>query len=100
MKELLRDIWEAKKIEWRKDIAIMKTRGFWCVQVMWFVAGGIFFRLLPPKQPEAELVNYLLNQLLIIVIMLPVYFTIVLSWSGTLNRLIAKYKARINSKSR
>lgn len=78
--------------EWRRNAAIMKTRGFWSVQVMWFVAGGIFLRLLPARPPDEPWLDYMLEVALISAIILPVYFSEVLTLSRWLNRLIDKLR--------
>lgn len=85
-RKTLNGIWKWKQDEWRKNVAIMKTRGFWCVQALWFAAGGLFLWILPSKPPDAEWTNYLLNQALICAIMLPIYFSEILSWSEWINR--------------
>lgn len=88
----LNDIWTWYRQEWRRNAAIIKTRGFWCVQVVWFVAGGLFFRLLPARLPNEPWLNYSLNVALICVIVLPIYFSELLTWSKVINRLAAKIR--------
>lgn len=70
----------------------MKTRGFWSVQVVWFVAGGLFLRLLPARPSDEPWPDYTLEVVLISTIILPIYFSEVLTWSRWLNRLIDKFR--------
>ena len=86
-----------RKAEWRKNVATMKTRGFWIVNVIWFAAGGIFFQLLPQRKPTTWL-NGSLNDLLFILIVLPFYFSAVLTWSSELDKFIDKWIQRKNGK--
>lgn len=92
MKKLFTEIWKKEILTWRHTAALMKTRGFWCVQVVWFVAGGFFFRLLPTKPPEVSWLNYGLNVVLICVILLPIYFSVVTSWSAGIDRWIDRIR--------
>ena len=89
MKKYIQRSWQWAKDEWRSNVATMKTRGFWIVNVVWFAAGGLFFRLLPQRDPSEDQLNYLLNQVLIIVAILPIYFAEVLTLSNWSNRALS-----------
>jgi len=91
MREFLREVWEVQKTEWRKNIALMKTRVFWIVNVVWFAAGVYFVRLLPEGAFKDSGLNRLLNDLVFLVIFLPIYFTAVLSLSGYINQAIDSF---------
>lgn len=67
---------------------VIKTRGFWVVNVVWFVSGGIFFSTLPHPKETGDWLNDLLAQTLIIIILAPIYWTLVQDFSESLNRFI------------
>ena len=77
----------------------MKTRGFWIVNVVWFVAGGFFFQLLPQREQTEDQLNYLLNQVLLFVTVLPIYFSEVLTLSNLINRALGRLISWINGKT-
>ncbi|SDE19544.1 hypothetical protein SAMN04487996_1045 [Dyadobacter soli] len=91
-RKTLNDIWQGFRQEWRRNAAIMKTRGFWSVQLVWFVAGGIFFRLLPARQQGESWLHYALSVALICAIVLPIYFCELLTWSKWVERLLNKFR--------
>lgn len=86
------------KEEWRRNVATMKTRGFWIVNAVWFAAGGLFFQLLPQRDPAEDQLNYLLNQVLLIVTILPIYFSEILTLTNLLNRIINRITSWMNLK--
>jgi len=91
MREFLREAWEIQKTEWRKSVALMKTRVFWIVNMVWFAAGVYFVWLLPEGAFKEPSLNRLLNDLVFVVIFIPIYFTAVLSLSSSLNRAIDSF---------
>lgn len=92
MRKKLRDIWEAFEIRRRRKLAIMNTRGFWVVNVVWFVAGFWFSQLLPARDPIGDYMEYALNIAVIIVFFLPIYWCEILSLSAYFNRQLDRYK--------
>ncbi|MGX5854545.1 hypothetical protein ACWKW6_12925 [Dyadobacter jiangsuensis] len=98
MKKFIQRSWKWAKQEWHSNVATMKTRGFLVVNVVWFAAGGLFFQLLPQRDPGEDQLNYLLNQVLIIVAILPIYFAEVLTLSNWIDRAISWLLRWINGK--
>lgn len=90
MKKFIQRSWKWAKQEWRSNVATMKTRGFLVVNVVWFAAGGLFFQLLPQRDPGEDQLNYLLNQVLIVVAILPIYFSEILTLSNWINRALSR----------
>jgi cell division protein FtsW (lipid II flippase) len=90
VRNIIKNIWKWNSKEWRRNAAIMKTRGFWLVQVLWFVAGGFFFRLLPGRAPDQTWTHYILSIALIFAIVLPIYFSELLTWSKAINWIIER----------
>lgn len=66
----------------------IRTRGFWTSQVLWFLAGAYFTRLIPAQQTEGPWLSDLLQRILIVLILIPIYFDAVLNVSKRTGQLI------------
>ena len=66
----------------------IRTRGFWTSQFIWFLAGLYFTRLIPQQPTEGPWLSVLLQRALIVCILLPIYFSGVLTMADLIDKLI------------
>jgi len=65
----------------------IRTRGFWTSQVVFFLAGLYFTRLIPQQPTEGLWLSVMLQRVLIVCILLPIYFSSVLEIGTWIDKL-------------
>lgn len=66
----------------------IRTRGFYTSQVLWFLAGLYFAGILPHQRTDSPWLSDLLQRTLIVLILLPIYFSAVLNMAKGIDKFL------------